>query len=47
MAIRVALGDDSLIVREGVRQLLDSDSTMEVIATAGDVTTLLDVCDRE
>jgi DNA-binding NarL/FixJ family response regulator len=47
MAIRVALGDDSLIVREGVRQLLDSDTTMEVIATAGDVGTLLDVCDRE
>jgi DNA-binding NarL/FixJ family response regulator len=47
MAIRVALGDDSLIVREGVRQLLDSDSTMEVIAAAGDVGTLLDVCDRD
>ncbi len=47
MAIRVALGDDSLIVREGVRQLLDGDDTMEVIATAGDVGTLLDVCDRE
>jgi DNA-binding NarL/FixJ family response regulator len=47
MAIRVALGDDSLIVREGVRQLLDSDPTMEVIGTAGDVGTLLDVCDRE
>jgi DNA-binding NarL/FixJ family response regulator len=47
MAIRVALGDDSLIVREGVRQLLDSDPTMEVIGAAGDVGTLLDVCDRE
>jgi DNA-binding NarL/FixJ family response regulator len=47
MSIRVVLGDDSLIVREGVRQLLDADSTMEVIATAGDVGTLREVCDRE
>jgi DNA-binding NarL/FixJ family response regulator len=47
MAIRVALGDDSLIVREGVRQLLDSDATMEVIGAAGDVGTLLDVIDRD
>jgi DNA-binding NarL/FixJ family response regulator len=47
VSIRVVLGDDSLIVREGVRQLLDGDSTMEVVATAGDVGTLREVCDRE
>jgi DNA-binding NarL/FixJ family response regulator len=47
VSIRVVLGDDSLIVREGVRQLLDGDSTMEVVATAGDVATLREVCDRE
>jgi DNA-binding NarL/FixJ family response regulator len=47
MPIRVVLADDSLIVREGVRQLLDGDGTMEVIATAGDVGTLREVCDRE
>jgi DNA-binding NarL/FixJ family response regulator len=47
MSIRVVLGDDSLIVREGVRQLLDGDSTMEVVGAAGDVATLEEVCDRE
>src|SRR3954447_13714907 len=47
MSIRVVLGDDSLIVREGVRQLLDGDATMEVVGAAGDVGTLREVCDRE
>jgi DNA-binding NarL/FixJ family response regulator len=47
MAIRVVLGDDSLIVREGVRQLLDSDAAVDVVAAVGDVATLRDVCDRE
>jgi DNA-binding NarL/FixJ family response regulator len=47
VAIRVVLGDDSLIVREGVRQLLDSDAAVEVVAAVGDVATLRDVCDRE
>jgi DNA-binding NarL/FixJ family response regulator len=47
MSIRVVLGDDSLIVREGVRQLLDGDTTMEVVGAAGDTATLEEVCDRE
>src|ERR1051325_9122244 len=47
MPIRVVLGDDSLIVREGVRQLLDSDPAVEVVAAVGDVAKLRDVCDRE
>ncbi len=47
MTIRVVLGDDSLIVREGVRQLLDSDPAVDVVAAVGDVGTLRDVCDRE
>jgi DNA-binding NarL/FixJ family response regulator len=47
MAIRVVLGDDSIIVREGVRQLLEGDRTMDVVASAGDVPTLLEVCDAE
>jgi DNA-binding NarL/FixJ family response regulator len=47
MSIRVVLGDDSLIVREGVRQLLDSDPAMHVIATVGDVTSLRELCDNE
>ena len=45
--LRVVLGEDSLIVREGVRQLLEVDPAIDVVATAGDVTTLRDVCDRE
>ena len=47
MAIRVVLGDDSLIVREGIRQLLASDAEMEVVATVGDVTSLRELADRE
>jgi DNA-binding NarL/FixJ family response regulator len=47
MPIRVVLGDDSLIVREGVRQLLDSDPAVDVVAAVGDVGTLRDVCDSE
>jgi DNA-binding NarL/FixJ family response regulator len=47
MAIRVVLGEDSLIVREGVRQLLDSDPEMEVVAVAGDMDSLRDACARE
>jgi DNA-binding NarL/FixJ family response regulator len=45
MAIRIVLGDDSLIVREGVRQLLDSDPAMDVIATVGDVDSVRELCD--
>jgi len=47
MAIRVVLGDDSLIVREGVRQLLGSDAEMDIIATVGDVTSLRELADSE
>jgi DNA-binding NarL/FixJ family response regulator len=47
MTIRIALGDDSLIVREGVRQMLTADPSMEVVASAGDVATLRDVCETE
>jgi DNA-binding NarL/FixJ family response regulator len=45
--LRVALGEDSLIVREGVRQLLEVDSDIEVVATAGDAATLRDACERD
>jgi DNA-binding NarL/FixJ family response regulator len=47
MAIRVALGDDSLIVREGVRQLLAGDPALEVVGTAGDVGRLRELCEAE
>jgi DNA-binding NarL/FixJ family response regulator len=45
MHIRVALGDDSLIVREGVERLLAGDPTIEVVAAVGDLTALREVCD--
>jgi DNA-binding NarL/FixJ family response regulator len=47
VSIRVVLGEDSLIVREGVRQLLDADPEMEVVAVAGDMDSLRDACARE
>jgi len=46
MAIRVAHGEDSLIVREGVRQLLAIDPAIEVVAAVADVDSLRDACDR-
>ena len=47
MAIRVVLAEDSLLVREGVRQLLAADSAIEVVAAVGDVDELRDACERE
>jgi DNA-binding NarL/FixJ family response regulator len=45
--LRVALGEDSLIVREGVRQLLEIDPGIDVVAAAGDMGTLREICERE
>ncbi len=47
MPIRVVLGEDSLLVREGVKQLLDIDPEIEVIAAVGDLDSLRSVCRRE
>jgi DNA-binding NarL/FixJ family response regulator len=47
VAIRLALGEDALIVREGLRQLLSVDARLEVVAVVGDAESLMDVCDRE
>jgi DNA-binding NarL/FixJ family response regulator len=47
MAIRVLLGEDSLIVREGVRQLLETDDEIEVIDAVGDMDSLRDACERD
>jgi DNA-binding NarL/FixJ family response regulator len=47
MAIRVLLGEDSLIVREGVRQLLETDDEIEVVAAVGDIDSLRDACERD
>ena len=44
MALRVVLGEDSLIVREGVRRLLDLDCDIEVVGAAGDIDSLREAC---
>jgi DNA-binding NarL/FixJ family response regulator len=46
MRIRVALGEDSLIVREGVRQLLALDPAVEIVAAVADADSLRDACER-
>jgi DNA-binding NarL/FixJ family response regulator len=45
MPIRIALGEDSLIVREGVHQLLAVDPAVEVVAAVGDMVSLREVCE--
>jgi DNA-binding NarL/FixJ family response regulator len=47
MGLRVLLGEDSLIVREGVRQLLETDDEIEVLAAVGDMDSLRDACERD
>ena len=48
MAIRVALGEDSLLVREGVRQLLSLDAAaVEIVAAVGDLDALREACDLQ
>ena len=41
MSIRVALAEDSLIVREGIQQLLASEPDIEVVATCEDLDSLV------
>ena len=45
--IRVVIGEDNLLVREGLQQLLARDPGIEVVAAAGDMATLTAACDRE
>jgi adenylate cyclase len=42
LTIRVVLGEDNVLVREGVRALLDSYDEIEVVAVAADAPSLLD-----
>jgi DNA-binding NarL/FixJ family response regulator len=44
MGMRVVLGEDNLLVREGVRQLLEVDGNVEVVAAVGDMDSLREVC---
>jgi DNA-binding NarL/FixJ family response regulator len=45
--IRVVIGEDNLLVREGLQQLLARDPGIQVVAAAGDMATLTEACDRE
>ena len=47
MPIRVVLADDSLIVREGVAQLLATADGIEIAASCGDLESLLEAVDRD
>ena len=47
MPIRVALGEDSLIVREGVHQLLAVDPEVEIVAAVADQSSLRQVCEEQ
>ena len=47
MPVRIALGEDNLLVREGLRQLLEGDPEIEVVAAVGDAASLWDACERE
>lgn len=47
MAVRVAVAEDSFLVREGLRQLLESSPTVEVVASCGDIDSLFEAIDRE
>jgi DNA-binding NarL/FixJ family response regulator len=44
MPIRIALGEDSLIVREGIRQLLAIDPAVEIVAAVSDADALREAC---
>jgi DNA-binding NarL/FixJ family response regulator len=46
MPIRIVIGEDSLIVREGISQLLSTDPAVEIVAAVGDAASLRDACLR-
>jgi DNA-binding NarL/FixJ family response regulator len=47
MAIRVAVAEDTLIVREGLEQMLASSPGVEVVSSCADFESLLDAIERE
>ena len=47
MAIRVVLAEDSLLVRQGLSELLATADDIEVVASCGDVDSLLEAVARE
>ena len=47
MAIRIVLAEDNYLVREGVRRLLEGEPELELVATCGDLDTLLAAVEAE
>jgi DNA-binding NarL/FixJ family response regulator len=47
MALRLVIADDHLLVREGVRRLLETDPDLEVAAVCGDLESLLAAVEME
>jgi DNA-binding NarL/FixJ family response regulator len=47
MALRVVVGEDSLLVREGLQQLLAASPNIEVAATCGDLDSLREAIDSQ
>ena len=47
VAIRLVLAEDSFLVREGIRRLLETKSELEVVATCGDLESLLRAVEAE
>ena len=47
MPIRLVLAEDHLLVREGIRRLLEAQPEMEVVAVCEDLDSLLESVDRE
>ena len=47
MPIRIVLAEDSLIVREGIRRLLELEPEVEVVAGCGDLDSLLEAVEAE
>jgi DNA-binding NarL/FixJ family response regulator len=47
VAVRIALAEDSLIVREGLQQLLAASPGIEVVAACGDIDSLLEAIEDE
>jgi DNA-binding NarL/FixJ family response regulator len=45
MSLRVAVGEDNFLVREGIRRMLSSEPDVEVVGTAGDLDTLVQLVD--
>ncbi len=47
MALRIALAEDSYIVREGLEQVLRGDEEIELLASCADMASLLDAVDAD